>query len=58
MVTPLQGDAKPPKPSVVVVSPLATVDKQRLTQKIGTLPKPTVDQIAEGCRMVLARQMF
>ena len=47
-----------PKPSVVVVSQLATVDKSRLLEKIGSLPQAVIEDVVEGCRGVLARQMF
>ena len=53
-----KGTANLPKPSVAVVSQLATVDKSRLLQKIGALPPQVADEVIEGCRMVLARQVF
>jgi len=53
-----KGTANLPKPSVVVVSQVAAIDKSRLLQKIGTLPGPLVDEIIAGCQMVLAREVF
>ncbi len=53
-----KGTANLPKPSVVVVSQMAAIDKSRLLQKIGTLPSPVVDEIIAGCQMVLARKVF
>lgn len=41
-----------PKPSVVLVSQLFTVDKSDLTEHIGTLSKKTVRQIIDGIRLV------
>ena len=41
-----------PKPSVVVVSQLFTVDKSDLTEHIGTLSKKRVRQILDGMRLV------
>ncbi len=53
MVTPLQGDANLPKRSVVVVSQMATVDKSRLLEKIGTLPPGGREEIVMECRRVI-----
>lgn len=47
-----------PKESVVVVSQIATVDKTRLIEKIGTLNKATKEQILEGCRVVIGSDIF
>ena len=41
-----------PKPSVVVVSQLFTVDKSDLTEHIGTLSKKRVRQILDGIRLL------
>ena len=41
-----------PKPSVVVVSQLFTIDKSDLTEHIGTLSKKRVRQILDGIRLV------
>jgi mRNA interferase MazF len=43
-----KGAANLPKPSVVVVSQLATVDKSRLLEKIGTLDRGNVIEIVKG----------
>lgn len=42
------------KPSVVVVSQMATVDKTRLLEKIGTLGKATIEEVLKGCQMVIS----
>jgi len=47
-----------PKSSVVVVSQIATVDKSRLLEKMGTLPVNLIEEIVNGCRMVISLQMF
>ena len=41
------------KPSVVNVSQIATVDKQRLLKRVGALPKSKLAEIEEGARLVL-----
>jgi mRNA interferase MazF len=43
-----------PKTSVVVVSQMATVDKARLLEKIGTLDKETIERILKGCQMLIS----
>lgn len=43
-----------PKTSVVVVSQMATVDKRRLLEKIGTLTHELQKEVIEGCRWVIA----
>ena len=48
-----KGVSNLPKASVVVVSQIATVDKGRLLEKIGTLGKPTRKAVIEGCRWVI-----
>jgi mRNA interferase MazF len=47
-----------PKTSVVVVSQMATVDKTRLLEKIGTLDKETIEEIHGGCQMVISPTIF
>ena len=47
-----QGEANLPKQSVVNVSQLFTVDKQDLTEKIGTLGSRRVRQILDGIRLL------
>jgi mRNA interferase MazF len=48
-----QGEANLPKPSVVNVSQVFTVDKRRLEQKIGTLSSQRVRAILDGISLVL-----
>jgi mRNA interferase MazF len=48
-----KGTGNIPKASVVVVSQMATVDKTRLIEKIGTLDKETTQSILKGCLMVI-----
>jgi mRNA interferase MazF len=47
------GEADLPKPSVVVVSQLFTVDKSQLSEHIGTLSKKRVLQILDGMRLLM-----
>jgi mRNA interferase MazF len=42
-----------PKPSVVIVSQLFTVDRTQLDEYVGTLSKERVRQILDGIRLVL-----
>jgi mRNA interferase MazF len=53
-----KGVANLSKPSVVVVSQIATVDKSRLLQKIGTLSKETIVQVIEGCQQVISLKIL
>jgi len=48
-----KGEANLPKPSVVNVSQIYTVDKRDLVEKIGTLSKDRVREILDGIRLVL-----
>ncbi|MCL6614244.1 MAG: type II toxin-antitoxin system PemK/MazF family toxin [Firmicutes bacterium] len=48
-----QGEANLPKPSVVNVSQLFTVDKRDLVEYIGTLTEERVRQILGGIKLVL-----
>jgi len=50
-----KGTANLPKASVVVVSQMATVDKERLLEKIGTLNNAILEQVLNGCQMVIAK---
>ena len=50
-----KGTANLPKTSVVVVSQMATVDKGRLLDKIGTVDKDSREAVIEGCRWVICR---
>lgn len=45
-----EGEANLPRPSVVGVSQIASVDKVRLGAKIGSLSADRVDQIVSGLR--------
>jgi mRNA interferase MazF len=46
------GEANLPKPSVVVVSQVSTVDQAQLGEFIGSLPQARVDQILAGMRFL------
>jgi len=43
-----------PKPSVINVSQLVTLDRSFLAQRVGTLPARTLDALDEGLRRVLS----
>ena len=45
-------EANLPKPSVVVVSQMLTLDKSELREKIGTLSKRRVDEILDGIKLL------
>ena len=49
-----KGAANLPKPSVAVVSQMATVDKGRLLEKIGTLRNEMKEEIIQGSRDVIS----
>ena len=53
-----KGTANLPKTSVVVVSQIATVGKNRLLEKIGTLSKEKIEEVIKGCRMVVSLSLF
>jgi len=53
-----KGEANLPKPSVVVVSQIATADKSRLMEKIGTLSKERLAQVIDGSRTVISQKVF
>ncbi|MBW2311425.1 MAG: type II toxin-antitoxin system PemK/MazF family toxin [Deltaproteobacteria bacterium] len=57
-VTLIKGTASLPKASVVVVSQIATVDKQRLLEKIGALSKEKLEEVIKGCQMVISLHLF
>nr|NIR44490.1 type II toxin-antitoxin system PemK/MazF family toxin [Gemmatimonadota bacterium]NIT66991.1 type II toxin-antitoxin system PemK/MazF family toxin [Gemmatimonadota bacterium]NIV23786.1 type II toxin-antitoxin system PemK/MazF family toxin [Gemmatimonadota bacterium]NIW75669.1 type II toxin-antitoxin system PemK/MazF family toxin [Gemmatimonadota bacterium]NIY35568.1 type II toxin-antitoxin system PemK/MazF family toxin [Gemmatimonadota bacterium] len=42
-----------PKPSIVNVSQVATIDKQRLLNRAGTLDARALSRVEEGVRLVL-----
>jgi mRNA interferase MazF len=48
-----KGTANLLKPSVVVVSQMATVDKERLLEKIGTLDAVILRHVLNGCQSVI-----
>ena len=48
-----KGTANLPKPSVVVVSQIATIDKSRLLEKIGTLDCENIVQIVNNCQRII-----
>lgn len=53
-----KGCANLPKTSVVVVSQIATVDKGRLLEKIGTLNNELQKEVIDGCRWVISDGTF
>ena len=53
-----KGMANLPKGSVVVVSQIATVDKNRLLEKIGTLNSKKVEEVITGCQEVISLRPF
>lgn len=48
-----KGEANLPRPSVVNVSQVVSVDKSILREKIGTLSRQRVQEIVAGLRLVL-----
>lgn len=46
------GEANLPKPSIVVVSQIFTVDKAQLRDYIGTLSKNRIRQILDGLKLI------
>jgi mRNA interferase MazF len=50
-----KGDGNLPKPSVVNVSQLVTVNKADLDEQIGDLPGAKVDAIREGLQLLFER---
>lgn len=53
-----KGMGNIPKSGIVVVSQVATVDKTRILEKIGSLDNEIVEKILAGCRMVISKNMF
>jgi mRNA interferase MazF len=53
-----KGIANLPKTSVVVVTQMATVDKGRLLEKIGTLSGEKTADVVNGCQLVISRGLF
>ena len=50
-----KGDARLPKPSVVNVSQVVTVDKLDLEERIGRLPDPILAVVLAGLQLVFER---
>ena len=50
-----EGEANLPKPGVVNVSQIVTVDRQELSEYIGHLPAHRIDSIREGLRLLFER---
>jgi len=50
-----KGAGNLPKSSVAVVSQMATVDKGRLLEKIGTLNRQATGEIVLGCRDIISQ---
>ena len=48
-----KGEANLPKPCVINVTQIQTIDRAYLRQKIGRLPQPALRQVWEGVRLVL-----
>ena len=48
-----KGEANLPKKSVINVTQLKTVDKDSLTEKIGSLTKKRMDQVYEGMKLIM-----
>jgi mRNA interferase MazF len=51
-----KGEANLPKPSVVIVSQLFTMDREDLVERIGTLSAERVRQILDGIYLLLEPQ--
>ena len=49
-----KGIANLPKTSVAVVTQIATVDKDRLLEKIGALNSEKTEQVVNGCQLVIS----
>lgn len=47
-----KGDARLPRPSVVNVSQLVTVDKADLDEQLGRIPPPALDSVLAGLRLL------
>ena len=53
-----KGEANLPKPSVVNVSQILTVDKSELLEKIGTLSSERIYQILDGIKLLIEPYEF
>ena len=49
-----KGTANLPKPSVVVVTQVVTVEKSRLLEKIGALDQKKTEEIKKACQEVIS----
>lgn len=47
-----KGDARLPRASVVNVSQLLTVDKADLEERLGRIPRPALDSVLAGLRLL------
>jgi mRNA interferase MazF len=47
-------DSALPRKSVVNVSQILTLDRSRLAERVGALPRSSMDRVAEGLRLVLS----
>ncbi len=43
-----------PRDSVANVSQVITIDRDALTERVGRIPRPLLDQMSDGLRLVLA----
>jgi mRNA interferase MazF len=50
-----KGEANLPKPSVVNVSQMGTLDKSELVERIGRLNPASIEKICEGLRLLFER---
>jgi len=48
-----KGEANLPKPSVINMTQIKTVDKLSLRGKIGTLSKERLEQVCQGMKLVM-----
>lgn len=48
-----KGDAGLPKPSVINVSQVLTLDRALLTERVGAVPAPLLQRVGDGLRLVL-----
>ena len=53
-----KGAGNLPKPSVVVVSQMATVSKERLLEKIGALNADILEHVLKECQAVIGASML
>ena len=48
-----KGEANLPKPSVINMTQIKTVDKRNIREKIGTLSKERLKQVYEGLKIIM-----